>query len=109
MTKFLVVALIAVCALTASLYATAAPKKQGPTNAQLAAQIASLRSQVKTMKADVSWLAGGIKTLDACQMRQLWTYEQLTFSLVGQLYFDSPKVLTREMFSGYAPKRPDCG
>jgi len=46
MTKFLAVALVAVCALTASLYATAAPTTPAPTNGQLSAQIKSLKAKV---------------------------------------------------------------
>jgi len=98
MTKALAVALIAVCALTASLYATAAPAKQGPTNAQLAAQIASLRTQVKTLKADVTWLSAGVKSLDNCQLRTLWiSYQSLYLS-----------VASGQTLLGQPTKRPDC-
>ena len=98
MTKLLAVALIAVCALTASMYATAAPQKQGPTNTQLAAQIASLRTQVTTLKADVSWLAGSVKLLDNCQLRTLWLSYQFLYLSVA----------SGQTMLGQPTKRPDC-
>ena len=110
MTKALAVALIAVCALTASLYATAAPAKQGPTNAQLAAQIASLRTQVRILKADVSWLSGRAKSTESlidCNLRPLWMFQLTTFSALAALYRDDP--LPLNLVQAFQPKRPDCG
>ena len=110
MTKFLAVALVAVCALTASLYATAAPTKQGPTNVQLAAQIASLRTQVRILKADVSWLSGRAKSTESlidCNLRPLWMFQLTTFSALAALYRDDP--LPLNLVQAFQPKRPDCG
>ena len=75
MTKFLAVALIAVCALTASLYATAAPTKQGPTNAQLAAQVRALKADVKSLTAYVDKVNYKVHTVDSCELQALWLYQ----------------------------------
>ena len=112
MTKFLAVALVAVCALTASLYATAAPTRQGPTNVQLAAQIASLRTQVRILKADVSSLSGTVRSLYNCtdtQLGTLWQSEQTVFGFVALLYGDNHP-LRPEMVAAAAPKlrTPQC-
>ena len=103
---------MAACALVGSLYATAAPEKRGPTNTQLAAQIASLRTQVRTLKADVSSLSGTVRSLHACtdsQLGTLWQSEQTVFSFVALLYGDNHD-LRPEFVASAAPKlrNPEC-
>ena len=106
----LVVLLIAVFALGGALYATAAPNANAPSNAQLAAQIASLRSQVGILKSDVKWLSGYAKSLHdftTCQVTPLWMSEQSTFSALAALYRGDP--LPLRLVQAFEPKRPDCG
>jgi hypothetical protein len=106
----LAVLLIAVFALGGALYATAAPG--GPSNAQLAAQIVSLRNQVKILKADVSWLGGYAKSVQArqtCELDRLWMYATTDFTFVASLYRDGDKAFRPEYVASFVPKRPDCG
>jgi hypothetical protein len=102
--RWIAVVAVAACALVASLYATAAPEKRGPTNALLSAQIASLRTQVRTLKADVSFLTGRIRSLDDCQLRQLWLNQTVVYFDIAELYYTGSLSLPPQQ----PPKRPDC-
>lgn len=108
--KWIAVLAIVACTLMASLYATAAPGTRGPSNRQLAAQIASLRSQVGILKSDVKWLSGYARSLrdfTNCQVTPLWMSEQATYSALAALYRDDP--LPLRLVQAFQPKRPDCG
>jgi hypothetical protein len=97
--KWIAVLAIVACTLMASLYATAAPVTRAPTNHELAAQIASLRTQVRVLKADVTWLSSGVKSLDNCQLRTLWISYQFLYLSVAS---------GQTTMLGQPTKRPDC-
>ena len=99
MTKFLVVALVAVCALTASLYATAAPTKQGPTNVQLAAQVRDLKERVRTLEADGTYLFAAVKQINACQVNH---WRQVDLPVWFAIRTDNADILSSQ------PQEPAC-